>query len=438
MNSHKTKAFTLVELIIVITILAILTTIGFMSYQSYTADARDSSRITSLKTVYDGLTISYVKKQIYPTPDDYIDIVGVSKQGYVGDTVTRLIRGDLFKDPKDNTRFLYSLDYTGKNIELSGYLENKSKILISQNNNPFVNQAFAGNIDYTSRYIYTIGDKVGILLDSTTNSPVNERISTGNIDLSTDASNYIAVFSNNSTNSGTITGSGQALLNAIAIIQNSCVLGNTVVTNGGQISAYNTTSVAYNQICTPIQRTCNAGTLDGDTSYKYDTCYTACNTGYTLVGNSCLLTCNSSSTCYASTDTYVYHSTKGKLTKVSGIWQSSDGTYLGAHYDAWFADNNYATNTYYYEYSQYTKIDHRRVDNNQIRGTIIGTPNNRIREVGNSSRRAACCNGRAGGVPKSQTNPCYYGTAQIYQPWGNYWETATTSGCYNTTTGWIN
>ncbi|MDD5213115.1 MAG: fibrinogen-like YCDxxxxGGGW domain-containing protein [Candidatus Gracilibacteria bacterium] len=271
MKKHQTKAFTLVELIIVITILAILATIGFMSYQSYTADTRDSSRITSLKTVYDGLTISYVKKQTYPTPDDYIDIVGVSKQGYVGDIITKSIRGDSFKDPKDNTRFLYSLDYTGKKIQLSGFLENNNKLLLSQNNT-FLNQAFAGNIDYTSRYIYTIGDRVGILLDSSTNAPVTERISTGTLDLNTDTSNYTVVFSNNTTNSGTISGSGQALLTNISIIQNSCVLGNTVVTSGGQISAYNTNTVAYNQTCTPISRTCNNGILSGDTNYKYDIC----------------------------------------------------------------------------------------------------------------------------------------------------------------------
>ncbi len=271
MNSHKIKAFTLIELIIVITILAILATIGFMSYQSYTADARDSSRITSLKTVYDWLTISYVKKQIYPTPDDYIDIVWVSKQWYVWDTVIKSIRWDSFKDPKDNTRFLYSLDYTWKKIELSGFLENNNKLLFSRNN-PFVNQAFAWNIDYTSRYIYTIWDKVGILLDSTTNSPVNERISTWSIDLSTNTGIYTAVFSNNSTNSWTISGSWQSLLTNISIIQNSCVLWNTVVTNWWQISAYNTTSVAYNQTCTAISRTCNNWLLSWDISYKYDTC----------------------------------------------------------------------------------------------------------------------------------------------------------------------
>ncbi|MDD5213843.1 MAG: type II secretion system protein [Candidatus Gracilibacteria bacterium] len=268
MNSHKTKAFTLVELIIVITIVSILATIGFISYQQYTNEARDGNRIATLKTVHKGLTISYIQKQTYTIPDDYIDIVGVSKQGYIGDTVAKSIRGEGFKDPKDNTRYLYSLDSTGKKIELSGFLENKDKIKFQSNTNLFINQAFAENIDYTSRYIYTIGDNVGILLNSTTNAPVNETISTGSIDLTTNTGTYIAVFSD----TGSISGTGEELLTNISIIQNSCVLGNTVVTNGGQINSYNTTSVAYDQTCTPVSRTCNAGILSGDISYKYDTC----------------------------------------------------------------------------------------------------------------------------------------------------------------------
>ncbi len=39
------KAFTLVELIVVITILAILSTIGFVSYSWFSSKARDSSRL---------------------------------------------------------------------------------------------------------------------------------------------------------------------------------------------------------------------------------------------------------------------------------------------------------------------------------------------------------------------------------------------------------
>jgi len=44
MEAKKKKAFTLVELIVVITILTILGTIAFISLQGYSRDARDSTR----------------------------------------------------------------------------------------------------------------------------------------------------------------------------------------------------------------------------------------------------------------------------------------------------------------------------------------------------------------------------------------------------------
>ncbi|MDD2745529.1 MAG: type II secretion system protein, partial [Candidatus Gracilibacteria bacterium] len=45
-SSHDfKKAFTLIELIVVITILAILGTIGFLSIGGYSSKARDSARI---------------------------------------------------------------------------------------------------------------------------------------------------------------------------------------------------------------------------------------------------------------------------------------------------------------------------------------------------------------------------------------------------------
>jgi prepilin-type N-terminal cleavage/methylation domain-containing protein len=45
------RAFTLVELIVVITILAILATVGFLSLQGYTKDARNSTTRANLQTI---------------------------------------------------------------------------------------------------------------------------------------------------------------------------------------------------------------------------------------------------------------------------------------------------------------------------------------------------------------------------------------------------
>ena len=51
LNIKQNKAFTLVELIVVITIISILGTIAFISLQWYNIDARNSNRVTDIKSV---------------------------------------------------------------------------------------------------------------------------------------------------------------------------------------------------------------------------------------------------------------------------------------------------------------------------------------------------------------------------------------------------
>ncbi|PZM80038.1 hypothetical protein DLH72_05440 [Candidatus Gracilibacteria bacterium] len=65
----KTKAFTLVELIITITILAILATIAFINLGNYPADSRDAVRKSDLRTIEKAMTIYYIENGRYPTPD---------------------------------------------------------------------------------------------------------------------------------------------------------------------------------------------------------------------------------------------------------------------------------------------------------------------------------------------------------------------------------
>ena len=69
----KNKAFTLVELIVVVTILAILATIGFVSYSGYLTGVRDTNRIASLTAISDGLEL-YRTTNDLPDPDGAIDI----------------------------------------------------------------------------------------------------------------------------------------------------------------------------------------------------------------------------------------------------------------------------------------------------------------------------------------------------------------------------
>ena len=66
MHIQKTKAFTLVELIVVITILAILWTIAFISLQWYSERSRDSVRVTDMKTMKNSLELLYQDTNKYP------------------------------------------------------------------------------------------------------------------------------------------------------------------------------------------------------------------------------------------------------------------------------------------------------------------------------------------------------------------------------------
>lgn len=61
MNKLRTKAFTLVELIIVVTILAILWAISFISMQWYSASSRDSVRVTDITAMKTWLELYHLQ-----------------------------------------------------------------------------------------------------------------------------------------------------------------------------------------------------------------------------------------------------------------------------------------------------------------------------------------------------------------------------------------
>ena len=221
------------------------------------------------------LTITNVKTWTFPLPDNYIEIVWISKQWYVWDNVTRIINISWkTSDPKDDSLYSYSIDYTWKKIQLAWFLEENNTVIFSQSSF-LINHVLASSVtDYTKRFTYTVWDRVWILLDSVTKAPINEILppSTTQLNLPTDSNLYIAIFSNSSSNSWTITWSWINLQTNISIIQNSCVLWNTAVTSGKSLQAFSSNSVPYNQTCISITRNCSNWVLDWDKNYKFDSC----------------------------------------------------------------------------------------------------------------------------------------------------------------------
>ncbi len=123
------KAFTLVELIVVITILAILWTIAFISLQWYSRDARDTTRKSDVWSIETSLTLFETQRWFYPEPTLWVDITfswsQVWNQWSVWDSVIDNL-SQLNKKPVDPltlTEYAYSRLNTKKEFEVWATLE---------------------------------------------------------------------------------------------------------------------------------------------------------------------------------------------------------------------------------------------------------------------------------------------------------------------------
>ncbi len=223
-----TKAFTLVELIVVITILAILWTIWFVSYTWFMSTARDSNRLTQLEWIHNWLE-TYKTRWKLPLPDDSVTIYAswtiIWYQWNAWETVLNKIwYQKWWKDPLDDKYYTYYTDKKQQNIELLGFLENdpgaskettfrhsefisgsiiqwyttKQYIKDSETSSEwriflFLPKTYA--TDYTERIIATFWKKLWILLD-TNNNPIQENtnLKTTWLDIVTTTWSYSAVF----------------------------------------------------------------------------------------------------------------------------------------------------------------------------------------------------------------------------------------------------
>lgn len=128
------KAFTLVELIVVITILAILWTIAFLSIQSYTSQARDSNRISNVSNIKKWLETIYIKNSSYPIPEWdistwIINWNNILKLWYFWQDLTRIINmSELPKDPLNGVYYKYWILNWAKQYQIWYITENSWNI----------------------------------------------------------------------------------------------------------------------------------------------------------------------------------------------------------------------------------------------------------------------------------------------------------------------
>ncbi|NVP17612.1 type II secretion system protein [Candidatus Gracilibacteria bacterium] len=188
------KAFTLVELIVVMTLIVILSSIGFFSYLQYTEGTRDTSRVHQLQIIGDGIDLA-LSKGIKLTPESAI-VVNVegekySTQGLAGKEILGKIKyvSDGL-DPKTKELFTFSLGANNKEYDMLTALDNPNNSPKKQLINSFVS-------DSNGRIPYVYGkNTVGIFVDSNY-VPLN-KILNGTLDIDCDTTNngYKLIFEN--------------------------------------------------------------------------------------------------------------------------------------------------------------------------------------------------------------------------------------------------
>jgi len=166
----KKKAFTLVELIVVVTILSILSTVWFVAFSGYLEWVRDTNRVSQLKNISDGLTLYQASSQL-PMPDDKVEIRQWSKviwyQGYAWENIRSKIEYSAeWIDPKDGQLFTYTVNKERKSFALMTFLEEENGLegLV------FSDKAHAS---YENRIPFVEWRKIGVIIDDV-NSPIQE------------------------------------------------------------------------------------------------------------------------------------------------------------------------------------------------------------------------------------------------------------------------
>lgn len=125
------KAFTLVELIVVITILAVLWTIGFISYTWYTSEARDSARLADMWNIKKAIDLNEINTWKLPEVTNPVEIkvwtqVVFSQWTFWNTTIAGLkwLISQNPKDPLTKLDYSYSVTSDGSEYELGWYIEN--------------------------------------------------------------------------------------------------------------------------------------------------------------------------------------------------------------------------------------------------------------------------------------------------------------------------
>lgn len=182
------RAFTLVELIVVITILAVLSTIWFVSFQWYVESAQDSKIVTDTRSIDRALSYYLLRNEILPPPTDPVEVQAGGQtyvyQWYMWKNPASMIwvHGNI-QDPKGKS-YYYSTSADRKSYRVAYYLTNQNAGLIEN--------SYANNKDF---FFQTLGDKLMFVFDENGN-PIQDTLNSSVFELTTASASEYEIFLN--------------------------------------------------------------------------------------------------------------------------------------------------------------------------------------------------------------------------------------------------
>lgn len=178
MNKNK-KAFTLVELIVVITILAILWTIAFISLEWYSRQARDSKRISDIQSIEISLELFMINSWKYPLPDNWKTVSYswelLRTQWVVWNIVASNLSRNLQKKPTDplsNVEYIYSVTNSQREYEVMSIYEWDMIVKNNLINTSYAVSNFKPRIEWTYNQVFVKSTNYIVPTPSIINSEV--------------------------------------------------------------------------------------------------------------------------------------------------------------------------------------------------------------------------------------------------------------------------
>jgi len=193
-NKLNKKAFTLVELLVVVVIISLLSGLWFFKLSWYLEWVRDTKRVSQIKDIWQALEIFVTTKEL-PLPEAKIDIINgswtLAYQWDIWKNIFNLINYKWdWSDPKTKEYYTYEVSKDRKNFQLMINLEKQSSFVYNFSMNTVnANE----NIKY---FPYLYWDKLWILtwvdLNKTPIHRLSEINTVWNINIDTVVNNYIA------------------------------------------------------------------------------------------------------------------------------------------------------------------------------------------------------------------------------------------------------